>query len=62
MLRVLAGPLKLAQRLVLGSKQPIDVAAAFASERYDTSLAARVIASAGQTAPVGQASVLIGPR
>jgi predicted dehydrogenase/nucleoside-diphosphate-sugar epimerase len=42
-LRMLAGPLKFLQRVVLGSRQPVDVAAAFASERYQTDLAARVI-------------------
>ena len=30
----------------MGSKEPVDVAAAFASERYRTDLAARVIAAA----------------
>ncbi|MCC7181499.1 MAG: Gfo/Idh/MocA family oxidoreductase [Acidobacteria bacterium] len=45
-LRGLSGPLKLVQRLALGSKQPVDVAAAFASERYKTDLAAAVIARA----------------
>jgi len=47
LLRGLSGPLKLMQRVVLGSKSPIDVAAAFGSERYDTALAAGVIARAG---------------
>jgi predicted dehydrogenase/nucleoside-diphosphate-sugar epimerase len=46
LLRVLAGPLKLLQRVVLGSQEPVDVAAAFASERYVTGLAADVIARA----------------
>lgn len=43
-LRLVSGPLKLAQRAFMGSKQPLDVAAAFASERYITDVAARVIA------------------
>jgi hypothetical protein len=33
--------------MALGSKEPVDVAAAFASERYQTDLAAQVIARAG---------------
>lgn len=49
LLRMLAGPLKLVQRLALGSKQPIDVAAAFGSERYQTDLARQVIGQSGQT-------------
>ena len=44
LLRVLSGPLKLAQRVAMGAKQPIDVAAAFASEKYRTDLASQVIA------------------
>jgi hypothetical protein len=46
-LRAMSGPLKLVQRVALGSKQPVDVAAAFGSERYRTDLAARTIAQAG---------------
>jgi predicted dehydrogenase/nucleoside-diphosphate-sugar epimerase len=48
LLRALSGPLKLAQRVALKSKQPIDVAAAFASEGYDTTLAGKVIASSNR--------------
>ena len=48
LLRLASGPLKLAQRVVMGSKEPVDVAAAFASERYRTDLAARVIAEANR--------------
>ena len=44
LLRLMSGPLKLVQRVALGSKQPIDVAAAFASERYKTDLASQMIA------------------
>lgn len=47
LLQMLSGPLRLLQKVALGSKQPIDVAAAFASEKYDTALAGRVIARAG---------------
>ena len=46
LLRALSGPLKLVQRYALGSKEPLDVAAAFASERYQTELAGQVIAKA----------------
>ncbi len=38
--RLLSPLLKLVQRVVFGSKKPVDVYAAFASERYDTSRAA----------------------
>ena len=62
LLRSLSGPLKLLQRVALGSKQPVDVAAAFAGERYDTALAARVIASAGEAAAVVEPPQLVGPR
>jgi len=52
LLRAMSGPLKLIQRYGMGSKEPLDVAAAFASERYVTDLAAKVIAraEAGSTA------------
>jgi predicted dehydrogenase/nucleoside-diphosphate-sugar epimerase len=52
LLRLAAGPLKLLQRATLGSKQPVDVAAAFASERYRTELAGQVIKIASQRRPV----------
>lgn len=48
-LRLASGPLKLVQRFAMGSKEPIDVAAAFASERYRNDLAAQVIERAGPT-------------
>ena len=51
LLRAISGPLKLVQRYALGAPQPIDIAAAFASERYTTDLAARTIERAG--APAG---------
>lgn len=50
LLRALSGPAKLAQRVALGAKEPVDVAAAFASERYRTDLAGQVIAKAGPSA------------
>lgn len=46
LLRLLAPLLTFAQRHALGSKSPVDVAAAFASERYATDLAARTIGQA----------------
>jgi nucleoside-diphosphate-sugar epimerase len=49
-LRLLSGPLALAQRLVLGLDKPIDVYSAFAGERYRTSLASAVIERAGPSA------------
>jgi len=48
LLRLLSGPLKLAQRVALGAQQPIDIAAAFASERYNTELAGQVINRSGR--------------
>lgn len=50
LIRALAGPFKLVQRVSLGSKQPVDIAAAFASERYQADLAARTIERAGASA------------
>jgi nucleoside-diphosphate-sugar epimerase len=43
LLRLMSGPLKLVQRAVLHAPQPIDLYAAFASERYKADLAAQVI-------------------
>lgn len=60
LLRMLNGPARLAQRLLLGSQQPLDVAAAFASERYRTDLAARVIAEADRSAPAAPVEALTG--
>ena len=48
-LRLASGPLKLVQRFAMGAKEPIDIAAAFASERYRTELAGSVIERAGPT-------------
>ncbi len=42
LVRILSPFLKLLQRVVFGSKKPVDVYAAFASERYDTSKAAEL--------------------
>lgn len=50
LLRAVSGVAKVGQR-VMGSKQPVDVAAAFASERYDTSLAGQVIERARRPSP-----------
>jgi predicted dehydrogenase/nucleoside-diphosphate-sugar epimerase len=50
LLRLLSGPLKLVQRVVLGSAKPIDIYAAFASERYATDAARTVIERAGPSA------------
>jgi predicted dehydrogenase/nucleoside-diphosphate-sugar epimerase len=52
-LRAASGPLKLVQRIALKSKQPVDVAAAFASEQYRTDLAQTTIGQAGPSV-VGQ--------
>lgn len=52
LLRALSVPMRLGQKLLLGSAQPIDVAAAFASERYRTDLAKSVIDRA-KVAPAG---------
>jgi len=40
-------PAKLAQRLLLGTKQPVDLRSAFSSEPYSTDLASQVISRAG---------------
>jgi predicted dehydrogenase/nucleoside-diphosphate-sugar epimerase len=50
LLRMLSGPAKLAQRLLLKADKPIDVYAAFASERYRTTLSGEVIARASAPA------------
>jgi hypothetical protein len=54
--RLLNGPAKLVQKLVFGAKKPIDVYAAFASERYDTQAAAAVIARASAGGASGRQS------
>ena len=47
--------LKLLQRVLLGSRTPVDVYAAFASEKYNCSLAAKVVqkATTGGSLPGG---------
>jgi nucleoside-diphosphate-sugar epimerase len=54
LLRLVSASFKLAQRLA-GSSEPLDVAAAFAAERYDTTLAARTIRRAATSAAAGAA-------
>lgn len=49
LLRMLSRPLKLVQRLAFGATHPVDVAAAFSSERYRTDLAALAIERAGKS-------------
>jgi predicted dehydrogenase/nucleoside-diphosphate-sugar epimerase len=46
-LRLMNGPAKLAQKLLLRTQNPIDIHSAFASERYCTDLAAAAIKNAG---------------
>jgi hypothetical protein len=63
LMRALSGPLKLVQRLAFGSRQPIDVAAAFGSERYRTDLAEQVIRrSTDQRAQEAVTPVTVGAR
>ena len=47
LVRWLNGPAKLLQRVAFGSRNPVDVYAAFSSEKYDTRRAADVISRAG---------------
>lgn len=49
-LSVLSPLAKLLQRIVLPRSTPVDLAAAFSSERYDTTVAAQVVRRAQQTA------------
>jgi predicted dehydrogenase/nucleoside-diphosphate-sugar epimerase len=49
-LRVISPPLKLVQRVLLGSKAPLDIASAFTSPTYRTELSAQVIARANGAA------------
>lgn len=58
LLRAMSGPLKLLQRYAMGAKQPMDIAAAFASERYQTGLAEQVIQRA--SAPRSSAEPPVG--
>lgn len=50
LLRMLSGPLKLVQRVAMGSDKPIDIYASFSSEKYVTTVAGGVIAKAGPSA------------
>ena len=50
LLRMLSGPAKLAQRWLMGASKPIDLYAAFSSERYQPDIAAGVIAKAKDSA------------
>jgi predicted dehydrogenase/nucleoside-diphosphate-sugar epimerase len=50
LLRLLSAPLMLAQRWLLGMTRPLDLYAAFSSERYNATIATAVIERAGQTA------------
>jgi nucleoside-diphosphate-sugar epimerase len=50
LLRMLSGPAKLAQRWLMGASKPIDLSAAFSSERYQPDIAAGVIAKAKNSA------------
>ena len=50
LLRMLSGPAKLAQRWLMGASKPIDLYAAFSSERYQPDVAAGVIAKAKNSA------------
>jgi predicted dehydrogenase/nucleoside-diphosphate-sugar epimerase len=51
LLRLLSPPLKWAQRLVLGSREPLDIASAFTSPRYSIGLSSKVVAKAVESAP-----------
>jgi predicted dehydrogenase/nucleoside-diphosphate-sugar epimerase len=50
LLRLLSGPLKLAQRYAMGMAKPLDIYAAFSSERYDPTVAVAAITKAGPSA------------
>jgi len=54
LLRAISGPLTLLQRYGMGAKQPIDIAAAFASEHYQTGLAEQVIQRAAAHRSTGR--------
>ena len=55
-LRLISPPLKLVQRVLLGSKAPLDIASAFTSPTYRTELSAQAIARAGRAARPAAAS------
>lgn len=48
LLRITSGLAKPVQRFALGSKSPVDIASAFASERYNATLAGTVLARAAE--------------
>jgi predicted dehydrogenase/nucleoside-diphosphate-sugar epimerase len=50
LLRMLSAPAKLAQRWLMGASKPLDLYAAFSSERYKPDVAASVIAKANHSA------------
>jgi predicted dehydrogenase/nucleoside-diphosphate-sugar epimerase len=47
LLKTLSGPMKLAQKWVMGIAKPLDLYAAFSSERYDPAIASVAITKAG---------------
>lgn len=57
LLRMLSIPAKLAQRWLMGASKPVDVYAAFSSERYKPDIATSVIAKAGRSAVPTRARV-----
>jgi predicted dehydrogenase/nucleoside-diphosphate-sugar epimerase len=50
LLRMLSGPAKLVQRWLMGARKPIDLYAAFSSERYKPDIASSVISKASNSA------------
>ena len=54
---MLSAPAKLAQRWLMGASKPLDLYAAFSSERYKPDVAALVIAKAEHSAVPGAARV-----
>jgi nucleoside-diphosphate-sugar epimerase len=56
-LRLLSGPAKLVQRWLMGATKPIDLYAAFSSERYKPDVATAVIEKAGTSAVPARARV-----
>lgn len=61
LLRGLSGPLKLVQRWAMGMDKPLDVYAAFSSERYAPAVASAVIQKAGSSKvrPMTDAPVVV---
>jgi len=57
LLRMLSGPAKLAQRWLMGSSKPLDLYAAFSSERYQPDIASSVIANASSSSVPADARV-----